>query len=276
MNEPSPSERRENVSENLPSDRSIPTKPRLTTILSREPTPSQRVIRTNSSKGIRVISSRAGSVEKQPHEFSVQSEREQGEIPDELLRRMRQELHAVKKAYEEKINQELSQQYNLMSVEVERLRAVIADSEARLAKKDFELMELEEKYQKIDRKTEAKLSRLGVQIGEFKEYYEKCYDYTLWRVNDIDAKVGSLFHYINTETLLHEKAQFVDQIEYVNDLVQSISTKSSAKAILLKCELQAELNQLSGKLSASCTLMEELDQAVDGLKSITYGNAALS
>ena len=80
-----------------------------------------------------------------------------------------------------------------MSVEVERLKAVIADSEARLARKDIELMELEERQHKKNRKTEAKLSRLEAQIGELKEYYEKCYDYTLWRVNDIDAKVGSLF-----------------------------------------------------------------------------------
>ena len=105
MNEPSLTERRENVSENIPSDRSNHNKPRLTTILSRDPTPSQRIIRTNSSKGIRVISSRAGSVDKQPHEFSLQSERDNEEVRDEVLRCMRQELHEVKNRYEEKINQ---------------------------------------------------------------------------------------------------------------------------------------------------------------------------
>ena len=159
---------------------------------------------------------------------------------------------------------------------MERLKAVIADSEARLARKDIELMELEERQHKKNRKTEAKLSRLEAQIGELKEYYEKCYDYTLWRVNDIDAKVGSLFHFINTETILPEKAQFLNEIEYINDLIQSISVRSSAKTVVLKSELEGELNQLSGKLAANCSLMEELDQAVTGLKSITYGNEALS
>ena len=73
---------------------------------------------------------------------------------------MRDELKKINTIYENKMNQELSYQYNYMSLEIERLKEIIRDSEGKISKQQIEITALKEKINKVQKKTDGKVEDL--------------------------------------------------------------------------------------------------------------------
>lgn len=99
------------------------------------------------------------------------------------------------------MNQQLNYQYNHLSAELDHLKDLLRLNETKLSNKELELYELGQSYDKLKRRVQPKQEKIFKHIDELKSYYEKCYDYTLWRVNDIESKVHALSEYINQEVI---------------------------------------------------------------------------
>lgn len=76
------------------------------------------------------------------------------------MQQMRDELKKINTIYENKMNQELSYQYNYMSLEIERLKEIIRDSEGKISKQQIEITALKEKINKVQKKTDGKVEDL--------------------------------------------------------------------------------------------------------------------
>ena len=145
-----------------------------------------------------------------------------------------------------------------------------------MVKKEIEIVDLAQKYEKMNRKTDHRIGKLEKQIKELEDYYNKSYEYTIWRVNDIDAKVGSIFHHVNEETLLHDKIKFTSQISYVYDLIREISIHSASNSSALKLNFCEEVEKLEEKLKVNYENMLEIDFMVDDMKYVRYANEDIS
>lgn len=73
---------------------------------------------------------------------------------------MQEELKKANQLYENKMNQELSYQYNYMSIEIDRLKEINKTNEVRLVNQKQEIDRLNERICEVDNKTNEKILKI--------------------------------------------------------------------------------------------------------------------